>query len=893
MRHLPRAALLAFLLSPLLPQHALAQATAVAPKYYDASGDFSTSLNPAGAWSYGYRASAGAPFTPYASNGNIFGAGADTWSRDGGSCPFVAYNNTGAAYTYPNAPSAVHPAGLLNLHPGPAGEWSVVRWVARAAGTYSIEGRFQGMDTGYTTSDVSVAHNSQVLFSGNVNGYGAQAPFSLAVEAAAGDVVEFSVGWGGNGNYYNDSTGLAAAVSLKQSANPPAEAPAETVVINFDDLPARTTVTTQYPIAVFSAGLNRVASVWDYVTEGGRATNVHSGRNSLSRRDSFWGTWDHFAPLTVEFTKPVRGLKFFVAGIDNTGTIAQLDVFQNNAFAFTMSIPGFGWGYNTWINLGPTTTYPNGVNNVTKIVVRDITDAYGVSFDDFGFTPEEALTVNITNQNVSGSLNGTTRNAMPYADVRLQANASPAGGAYAWTFTGPVAVTGGASNSPSVTIKTTNVGTVTARVTYTLNGASASGGVTVNSVLPTVLNFSQSQGADWIKQAFTSSPCENSLTPALYALGCNSTPSTPLEQQPMRLSATVVAPGNLISEPSQSGAKVVQAVSGFRKVRRRGNTLCKTARVSREDNFDSGWQLDFSDPLPEAPGEKTFGSFPANGQLNFYFEDSPSTALANFVDDPNHTLDVDAASVHDYYEDYIYYYALDPRNPPFQRELTFSGPAPPVARVAWRWGGQVVYDYIPSLAAPYTKQFTIEPAGVHHAQAVGAVRPYREGGLVQNNQPTTACPGSADPGFTSNNIDWPRYFVNQHYKDFLLRAADQDGSNFWTANITRCGFDLTCIDSKRVDVSRAFFYSGEFIARHPELAGQRGTHEYNAAFVYWCYRTYLQREPNAPPDNNWEGYNFWVGVLDRTNPDTSDYKYNEIIRAFLLCPEYRARRFDL
>lgn len=82
-----------------------------------------------------------------------------------------------------------------------------------------------------------------------------------------------------------------------------------------------------------------------------------------------------------------------------------------------------------------------------------------------------------------------------------------------------------------------------------------------------------------------------------------------------------------------------------------------------------------------------------------------------------------------------------------------------------------------------------------------------------------------------------------------------------------------------MDVSRAFFYSGQFIRLNPQFDVARGTHEYNAAFVYWCYKGYLRREPNAPPDNNWDGYNFWVGVLDGANPDAGDYKHNVAAQA--------------
>jgi Tfp pilus assembly major pilin PilA len=140
-----------------------------------------------------------------------------------------------------------------------------------------------------------------------------------------------------------------------------------------------------------------------------------------------------------------------------------------------------------------------------------------------------------------------------------------------------------------------------------------------------------------------------------------------------------------------------------------------------------------------------------------------------------------------------------------------------------------------------------------------------------------------------NPIDDARTFVDAHYWDFFGHAPDQGGLDFWTGEITQCGSDAACVDRKRVDVARAFFYSGEFIGMHPELNGPRGTHEYNAAFVRLCYLTYLRREPNAAPDNNFDGFNFWVNHLDSTNPDAGDGKYNGMIHAFLLSTEYRDR----
>lgn len=137
-------------------------------------------------------------------------------------------------------------------------------------------------------------------------------------------------------------------------------------------------------------------------------------------------------------------------------------------------------------------------------------------------------------------------------------------------------------------------------------------------------------------------------------------------------------------------------------------------------------------------------------------------------------------------------------------------------------------------------------------------------------------------------VDGARLFARQHYKDFLGREPDADGWNFWQNQITACGDNAGCRDRKQVDVSRAFYYSGEFIAAHPELAANlRGTVAYNRAFVKQAYLTYLQRTCD-PETCDADGFNFWVGVLNRKLPN-SDADYNEMIRAFIVSGEYRRR----
>lgn len=61
-----------------------------------------------------------------------------------------------------------------------------------------------------------------------------------------------------------------------------------------------------------------------------------------------------------------------------------------------------------------------------------------------------------------------------------------------------------------------------------------------------------------------------------------------------------------------------------------------------------------------------------------------------------------------------------------------------------------------------------------------------------------------------NPIDEARFFVRQHYMDFLNRTPDDPGLRFWEDQITRCGSDTVCVASHRVDVSGAYFLSTEF-----------------------------------------------------------------------------------
>jgi hypothetical protein len=65
----------------------------------------------------------------------------------------------------------------------------------------------------------------------------------------------------------------------------------------------------------------------------------------------------------------------------------------------------------------------------------------------------------------------------------------------------------------------------------------------------------------------------------------------------------------------------------------------------------------------------------------------------------------------------------------------------------------------------------------------------------------------AAPG---NPNDDTRNFVRQNYLDFLNRAPDAAGFDFWRNQVDTCGADADCLRFKRVNTSGAFFLSIEF-----------------------------------------------------------------------------------
>lgn len=87
---------------------------------------------------------------------------------------------------------------------------------------------------------------------------------------------------------------------------------------------------------------------------------------------------------------------------------------------------------------------------------------------------------------------------------------------------------------------------------------------------------------------------------------------------------------------------------------------------------------------------------------------------------------------------------------------------------------------------------------------------------------------------TTNPIDGSRYFVRQHYSDFLQRLPDPGGEHFWTDQIEQClPTDALCIANRRIAVSASFFFSVEFSE--------------SGAYVYRLYAAAFGEQPLYRP----------------------------------------------
>jgi hypothetical protein len=187
---------------------------------FNAVRDFSSTINnPSQIWQYGYSEVDFTGFTNFELPGSL--GVLYSWNRTGfASGMALVFNSSNQNVDY-NICTTQQP-DVLGLFPGNDGRKTVLRWKAPAAGIYSVQGRFQNIDT--TSSDISIIQNgntAQPLFAdlvdtapGTCHQTTVTKPFSVTVTVNAGDTIDFRVGWGSDNEYSYDGTGLSAVITF-------------------------------------------------------------------------------------------------------------------------------------------------------------------------------------------------------------------------------------------------------------------------------------------------------------------------------------------------------------------------------------------------------------------------------------------------------------------------------------------------------------------------------------------------------------------------------------------------------------------------------------------------------------------------------------------------------
>ena len=190
--------------------------------------------------------------------------------------------------------------------------------------------------------------------------------------------------------------------------------------------------------------------------------------------------------------------------------------------------------------------------------------------------------------------------------------------------------------------------------------------------------------------------------------------------------------------------------------------------------------------------------------------------------------------------------------------------------------------HVTGVVAQYLEQFSFTPTD-------SATLPANVSATIINNATLNRLSsiGSGSPnrllysGFITapsfNPIFDTPFYVRQQYFDFLRRAPDSIGFANWTSEINLCGSDWTCINNKRIHVTRGMIESTEFRNGKPALSNPTSTDEYNQEYVRWLYRCLLQREPDT------NGFNTYVSELNSTGD------YDHTVHGFINSGEYLSR----
>lgn len=153
------------------------------------------------------------------------------------------------------------------------------------------------------------------------------------------------------------------------------------VSINFDNYNSGTQISTQYPDVNFysnSPYFTTTCFQSPYTGYGASPSNL------LCRGSAYYPTSTGFAELYVSFSKPVKNLRWNTCAVDNYGPMMFIDVYENYSSTPTRTNLYLN-GYGRPLIPVYTDLTPFG-DKITKIRVHSISDALGITFDDFKYT---------------------------------------------------------------------------------------------------------------------------------------------------------------------------------------------------------------------------------------------------------------------------------------------------------------------------------------------------------------------------------------------------------------------------------------------------------------------------------------------------------------------------
>jgi hypothetical protein len=141
-------------------------------------------------------------------------------------------------------------------------------------------------------------------------------------------------------------------------------------VITFDELAGGTVVTNQYDGVTFSTNAGselRSYAAGNFENSQPNMICVFTGGSVTCQGDVF-----------VDFSPPVRGIRFLALGTNDSGVIARVDLYQGMQLIVSYNLLGAGNALSTPVDL-------SSFSNVSRMEIIYIYDGGGIGWDDFHF----------------------------------------------------------------------------------------------------------------------------------------------------------------------------------------------------------------------------------------------------------------------------------------------------------------------------------------------------------------------------------------------------------------------------------------------------------------------------------------------------------------------------